>query len=345
MINHSTCPVSDQNRKAGKSSDAVVDIHSRQTIMDIYPHTGTFFHRVMALLALALISPAMIFFFPVFVGLKLLISLLVHYPLSRLLMKNKPFDVLKLKNRILFPLHYLIYKIVYVHVGIWLSGFKLFKLDEYWYGLDLSKYQGLDGYMNAFANSKIRWKYRKNLKLYQDQKINKYMIPDHLCFFKLLFSFKVFKLMIESNYRKNIQYSMSAVLFFLIRGYYLMLFLPLRVFVYEKDGKIAGIVTYLKRGNTLIMCQSIIGNQYTGSALFYDQVEYMFQYGFHDPDIRYLSLAATAQKSKKACGFVPINFLLTDEFRPIPFSPMNLHEPSKENPVSGRFFAEEIKSV
>lgn len=335
MITTSLLTGASLHTRYGNANDPALDIHTNRLIMDLYPHTGECFHGVMGFLTLILILPVMVVLFPLFIGVKLIVTLFFSCPYALLLTKHSPLKIWRLKNRLLFPIHYLLYKIFYVHVGIWLSWFKFFHLDdEYWYGLDLSKYQGMEEHMNSFGNSKIRWKYRKNLKLFQEQKITKRMIPDHHVFLKLLFSCQVFKLLVEANYRKNIRYSILAAMLFFIRDYYLLLFLPLRVFVYEKNGKVAGLVSYLKKGNTLILCQNIIGNQFTGSALFYDQVASFFEYGFNDPDIRYLSCAATADHAKKACGFVPINFLLTDEYRLIPFSPMNPPEPSRTYPTT-----------
>ena len=320
-------------KSAGNPCDPVPDIHTTRLIMDLYPHTGSFFHCIMGYLTLILILPVMVVLFPVFVGVKLLITFVFFYPYSFFLKRHPVLTIERLKNMLLFPIHHLIYKIFYVHVGIWLSWFRFFHLeDESWYGLDLSRYNGIDDFMNSFGNSKIRWKYRKNLKLYQEHNISKQMIPDRHLFLRALFSWRIFKLVAEASYRKNIRHSLAGAMLFFIRDYYLLLFLPLRVFVYEKNGKLAGLVSYLKKGDTLILCQNIIGSQFTGAALFYDQVASFFEYGFNDPDIRCLSCAATASRAKKACGFTPINFLLTDEYRWMPFDPMRLSMPSSQRP-------------
>ncbi|MBU0991881.1 MAG: hypothetical protein KJ737_05245 [Proteobacteria bacterium] len=72
----------------------------------------------------------------------------------------------------------------------------------------------------------------------------------------------------------------------------------------------------------MILCQNIIADQYTEAGIFYDQMNNFLAYGFNDPDIRFLSCGCTNGMAKKACGFYPINYSLTDEFRWVSFSPL-----------------------
>lgn len=216
--------------------------------------------------------------------------------------------------------HYYVFKVHYVYATIWLACFH--KLDDHWYGVDLSKYSDYENYVTSFRTSKVRWRFKKKLKTYEEFEVKETVVPDHLVFFKILFSRGIYSLVKEACTRKNEdRVKRTGAYTFMVRDYSLLLYLPSRLHVYEKDGKVIGLASYLKRGNTLIMCQHIIADGFSRSGLFYKQMDTCFHYAFDDPQIRYVSCAMTTAQSKQTCGCYPINYLLTDEFKLKPFSP------------------------
>ena len=299
---------------------ARADIETNATITETYPHRYTWFHTFMGLFTAFCILPLSLLLFPLFVILKLImVTLCLYAPTA---MRISPHGVLgRIVTWVRNLVHHTVYSVFYVHIGIWMNGIGLFKMDDYWYGMDLGRYGTYHRFMERFRNSKIRWKFRKNLKIYHGHGITKRMISDHLCYYQTLFSHQVFRLVFQANSRKNAKFSFAAVALFCLRDVYLLLFLPVRLYLYEKDGRIVGLGSYLKKGNTLIMCHNIIASQYIDACIFFEQMNDLLRFGFNDPDIRYLSCAATTRKAKQACGAYPINFMMTDEFRFLPFSP------------------------
>lgn len=305
------------------NSGRPADIETDATIIETYPHRHTWFHKFMGIFTVSCVLPLSLVLFPLFVIVKLILHTLWCYSSGA---AGKTSGVLgAMASHARTTIHYVVYSIFYVHIGIWMNGVNLFKMDDYWYGMDLDRYGTYERFMERFRNSKIRWKFRKNLKIYHSHGITKRMIPDHLCYYKTLFSFQVFRLVFQANLRKNAKYSLAAAALFCLRDVYLLLFLPVRLYIYEKEGRIVGLGSYLKKGNTLIMCHNIIASRYIDACIFFEQMNDLLRFGFDDPDIRYLSCAATTSRAKQACGAYPINFMMTDEFRFLPFSPPISH--------------------
>lgn len=295
-------------------------IHTELTTLEIYPHTEKPFHFLMGFLTFMVILPFQIMTFPLTVSIKLLLCI----PLC-LFLNEKIFGrtfvrgVTVIKNSLLLPFHYIIFKVHYVYGTIWLSCFH--KQDDYWYGVDMAPYRDYEEYVTSFRTSKVRWRFKKKLRTYHDFGVDEKIIPDHLVFFKVLFSRAIYTLIKESTIRKNDDITTKGRLVaHLLRDYALLLLLPMRLHVYEKDGRVIGLSTYLKKGNTFIMCQHIIADDFNRSCVYYHQMDQCFKYAFNDPRMKYVSCALTTGQSKQTCGCHPMNYLLTDEFRLIPFS-------------------------
>lgn len=307
------------NREAG------FDIATQLTAMEVYPHRGSYFHLCMGVITIIGIIPLSVLLFPVMVISKLLIYS-VLYVLFRNVGKKTAFKNLwDEKNRLLLYFHYLIYKIFYIYTTIWWNSIPGVFYDDYWYGLDISTYSDYDDYLASYRNSRVRWRFKKKLKSYAEEGIDKEFVNDDRVFYKVLFSREIFKLIFQSSLRKNNEYSLFASLYVAMRDYFLLLFLPVRVHVYRKGEKIIGLSSYLMRGNTLVMCQHIIADDYTRSGLFYEQMNDLLKYAFSDSCVRYVSCSITTGQAKQTCGFYPVNYLLTDEFEYKPFA--YIHKP------------------
>ncbi len=290
------------------------------TTLGIYPHTDSMFHYFMGLVSVLLALPAGILILPLLIVIKAAVMLLVYLPLLQLAGPRAAHRVVSIKNAVLMPFHHAVYKLYYAYMAIWLACF--YRFDDHWYGIDISGFRDFDDYMSSYRDSRVRWRFKKKLKTYRDQGIREEVVPDHLVFFRVLFSRKIFMLVFAAVFRKNRGFALVNSIVLLSRDYYLLLFLPLRLHVYEKNGKIAGLATYLKRGNTMIMCQHIIADGYIRSGMFYKQMSDCINYAFIQGDVRYVSCAFTTKQAKETSGCHPINFLMTDEFRFMPFSGM-----------------------
>jgi len=296
---------------------ANVSIDTDNTVMKLYPHNKKALHYLMAILTFVVFIPFTYIAFPLMVILKLIL----YTPLYILLfitneaVAGKLWD---LKNKAVLLIQHLVYKLYYVHIVLWISCFSDF--DDYWYGLDITKYRDHEDYLSSYRDSRVRWQFKKKLKTYNSYGISEKIIPDHSVFYKFLFSYKYFKLIRNSTFRKNSGYELLFGQYLIIRDYFLILFLPVRVHVYEKDGTAVGIATFLKRGNTVIMCQHIIDDEFTRSCIFYKQMNTCIHYAFHQPDVRYVSCATTTSQAKQTSGCYPVNYLLTDEFSLKPFT-------------------------
>ncbi len=288
------------------------------TMMQLYPQARKPLHYVMGLVTALLIIPAGYILFPLMIVLK---SVLYAPAYLLLLSVSDPAfsgRIWDLKNRAASSVHYVIYKLYYIYMGLWLSCFNNY--DDFWYGLDTTRYRNHDDFLSSYRDSRVRWRFKKKLKTYKSYGITEEIIPDHKVFFKVLFSCKYFLLICKSNYRKNRGFAILFGHYLVIRDYFIILFLPVRMHVYKKEGRVAGIATYLKRGNTLVMCQHIIADEYIRAGIFYSQMNTCMQYAFQDPDVMYVSCSITTRQAKQTCGCHPINYLLTDEFRYLPFT-------------------------
>lgn len=288
------------------------------TMMQIYPHTGKPVHYFMALLTLLLIVPASYFLVPLMILLKMALYTPVYACLERL-SGTAAFDLWWRRiNRGQLLLHHGIYKLYYIYIGLWFSCFNSY--DDCWYGLDTAKYRDHDDFISSYRDSRVRWRFRKKLKTYETFGITEVIVPEHRVFYKALFSIRNFSLICSSNFRKNRGFAFLFGHYLIMRDYIIILFLPVRMHVYKKEGSVVGMATFLKRGNTLIMCQHIIADEYIRSGLYYRQMDTCMKYAFKDPDIRYVSCSITTRQAKQTCGCYPINYLLTDEFKFIPFT-------------------------
>lgn len=287
------------------------------TLMQLYPHAKKPLHYIMGLVSILFIIPAGYIVFPLMLSLKLLFYTPLHI-LLLLADASAAGRIWDLKNRVVSPVHYVIYKLYYIYIGLWLSCFNDY--DDFWYGLDRGKYRDHADFLSSYRDSRVRWRFKKKLKTYRSHGIMEEVIPDHEVFFRALFSYKYFALICRSNFRKNRGYSLLFGHYLVMRDYFIILFLPVRMHVYSKEGRVVGIATYLKRGNTLIMCQHVIADRYIRSGMFYEQMNTCMNYAFKDPGIRFVSCAITTRQAKQTCGCHPINYLLTDEFKYLPFT-------------------------
>ncbi|MBP7738177.1 MAG: hypothetical protein KA369_19535 [Spirochaetes bacterium] len=287
------------------------------TMMQLYPHSKKPLHYAMGLVTAIIFVPAGYIAFPLLLALKLVLYPLPYLALS-LLPDRAAGRMWELKNRVFSPVHYVVYKLYYIHIGLWLSCFNDY--DDHWYGLDTISYRDHEDYLTSYRDSRVRWRFKKKLKTYGAYGITEEIIPDYAVFFKSLFSIGFFRLIYRSNFRKNRGFALLFGHYLVMRDYFIILFLPVRMHVYSKDGAVAGIATYLKRGNTLVMCQHIISDEYIRSGMFYSQMDTCIGYAFRDPDVRYVSCSITTRQAKQTCGCYPINYLLTDEFRFLPFT-------------------------
>ncbi len=301
---------------------ADVSIETDLTIMQLYPHAGKPFHYLMAFVTLFILTPATYLVFPVMVALKLILYTPLYLLIISFPGEAARGKIWNLKNRVSLPVQYLVYKLYYVHIGLWYSCFGGY--DDYWYGLDVSKYRDHDDYLSSYRDSRVRWQFKKKLRIYNSYGITEKIVPDHAVFYKILFSYRYFRLVCGSNFRKNSGIEMLFGQFLVVRDYFLLLFLPVRVHVYEKEGRAAGLATYLKKGNTVIMCQHIISDDFVRSGIFYKQMDTCIDYAFKEPGVRYLSCSITSRQAKQTSGCYPINYLLTDEYRLIPFGRLNI---------------------
>ncbi len=285
--------------------------------MKLYPHNKKTFHYLMGLLTFVVFVPFTYIAFPLMVILKIILST-PFYILLCITNETLAGKLWDLKNKVFLFIQHLVYKLYYFHIGLWISCFSDF--DDYWYGLDIRKYKDHEDYLSSYRDSRVRWQFKKKLKTYNAYGINEKIIPDHSVFYKFLFSCQYFKLIRNSTFRKNSGYELLFGQYLIIRDYFLILFLPVRVHVYEKDRSPVGIATFLKRGNTVIMCQHIIDDGFIRSGIFYKQMDACIHYAFNEPDVRYVSCATTTRQAKQTSGCYPVNYLLTDEFRLKPFA-------------------------
>jgi len=303
------------------NKDAHVSIDTDQTVMQLYPHNKKPMHYFMALLTYTIFIPFSYIMFP----LMIIVKLVLYTPLY-FIMLSLPGDAAvgalwDLKNRAAVIIQSFVYKLYYVHIGLWISCFSDY--DDYWYGLDITPYRDHEDYRSSYRDSRVRWQFKKKIKTYRSCDISEKMIPDHSVFFKFLFSYQYFKLIRNSTFRKNSGHELLYGQYLMIREYFLILFLPVRVHVYEKDGHAVGLATFLKRGNTVIMCQNIIDNEFIRSGIFYQQMDTCIHYAFHQPAVRYVSCAITSRQAKQTSGCYPVHYLLTDEFSFKPFTRLN----------------------
>lgn len=296
-------------------------IKTDQTTLEIYPHTETTFHYMMGFLTFFVILPLSMMLLPVLILVKLVLYAPLCIFFDTRLSGNVVFKtIIRIKNLLLTPFHYCVFKVHYTFSAIWMSCFM--KYDDYWYGVDLAPYQDYEDYVTSFRDSRVRWRYKKKLKTFKEWDIEEKIVPDHLAFFKILFSRQIYSLVKAADLRKNKELTdkkKNRLGILLVRDYFLLLFLPVRVHLYEKDGTLVGLCTYLKKGNTLTMCQHVIADEFNRSGLYYHQMNQCFLYAFGDPKIRYVSCSFTSGQSKQTSGCHPINYLLSDEFKFIPF--------------------------
>jgi hypothetical protein len=295
-------------------------IHTDQTTLEIYPHTETPFHYLMGFLTVFVILPLSCLLCPVLILLKLVLYAPFFFLFGERYAGSPLIKAItRIKNSALMIFHYCVFKVHYTYANIWMACFH--KQDDHWYGVEMAPYRDYEEYITSFRDSRVRWRYKKKLRTYMEYGINEIILPDHLVFFRILFSAGIFSLIKAANLRKNSEVvNANRLAVQMVRDYLLLLFLPVRVHVYEKDGKLVGLSSYLKKGNTLIMLQHIIADGFNRSGLYYNQMDKCFAYAFADPRIRYVSCALTTGQSKQTCGCQPINYLRTDEFRFIPFS-------------------------
>ncbi|HNY50457.1 MAG TPA: hypothetical protein PLV50_06120 [Smithella sp.] len=298
-----------------KAADVYID--TDMTVMQLYPHHKKTFHYFMAVMTFVIFIPLTYLVFPLMVIFKFIL----YTPFYIILLNTNEADAAKLwdlKNKAFLFIQHLVYKLYYFHIGLWISCFSGF--DDYWYGLDITKYRNHEDYLSSYRTSRVRWQFKKKLKTYHACGISEKIIPDHSVFYKFLFSYRYFQLIRNSIFRKNSGYEFLFGQFLIIRDYFLILFLPVRVHVYEKGGNPVGIATFLKRGNTVIMCQHIIDDDFIRSGIFYKQMNTCLHYAFHETGVLYVSCAATTRQAKQTSGCYPVNYLLTDEFKLKPFT-------------------------
>lgn len=305
---------------------ATVSIETDKTVMKLYPHNKKALHYLMALLTFVVFVPVTYIAFPLLVILKIILYT-PFYILLCITNEAAAGKLWDLKNKAVLLIQHLVYKLYYVHIGLWISCFSDF--DDYWYGLDITKYRDHEDYLSSYRDSRVRWQFKKKLKTYNASRISEKIIPDHLVFYKFLFSYKYFKIIRNSTFRKNSGYELLFGQYLIIRDYFLILFLPLRVHVYEKDGNTVGIATFLRRGNTVIMCQHVIDDGFIRSGIFYKQMDTCMHYAFNQPDVRYVSCATTTRQAKQTSGCYPVNYLHTDEFSLKPFTQLKMIWPKK----------------
>ena len=306
-----------QKDKSLINKAAYVSIDTDKTVMQLYPHNKKALHYLMAIMTFAVFIPFTYIAFPLMVILKLILYT-PFYIILFVTNEAAAGQLWDLRNKALLFIQHFVYKLYYIHIGLWISCFSGF--DDYWYGLDITNYRDHEDYLSSYRSSRVRWQFKKKLKTYHSYGINEKIIPDHSVFHKFLFSYKYFQLIRNSTFRKNSGYELLFGQYLIIRDYFLILFLPVRVHVYEKDGSPVGIATFLKRGNTVIMCQHIIDDDFIRSGIFYKQMNTCIHYAFNQPDVLYVSCATTTRQAKQTSGCYPVNYLLTDEFNFKPFT-------------------------
>ncbi len=285
------------------------------TVMQIYPYTNSSFHRLMGILTIFLI-PAGIILFPFFVGSKLILYSLFYLvtgPIEHTIIYNK---IWILKNYLLLPFHHLIYKCSGVFFVIWLNA-NDFLFDDYWFGLEKAKYKNHEHFRSSYRRAVTRRRFRQKLDTYNKQGIIAEEVKSRISFYKILFSYSMFRLIKESCFRKN---GNKLLYCSIIREYSLLLLLPMNIILYKNNNKIVGMSSFLIRGNTLLPCQCIISSDYCRSGIYYKTMKDLMQKAFKLKNIRFISSGPTSNQAKQTCGFYPVNFLLTDEFKYIPFS-------------------------
>jgi len=299
-----------------------VSVETDLTVMQLYPHAKKPFHYFMALFTLVFITPVTNILFPVMVISKLILYTPLYILLISMPCKTARGRIWEMKNRGALFIQYLVYKLYYVHIGLWYSCFG--KYDDFWYGLDITRYRDHEDYLSSYRDSRVRWQFKKKLRIYNSFNIVEKKISDYAVFYKVLFSYKYFKLICKSNFRKNRGIEIFYAPFLIIRDYFILLFLPVRMHVYEREGDLIGIATFLRKGNTVIMCQHVISDDFIRSGIYYKQMDTCIDYAFKEPGVRYMSCSITSWQAKQTCGCYPINYLLTDEYSFIPFSKMNV---------------------
>ncbi|MBN1496200.1 MAG: hypothetical protein JXA07_05485 [Spirochaetes bacterium] len=303
-------------------SKALKSVETDLTTLEIYPHTGSAFHYFMGLVCVLVILPMSCVLFPFLLMIKAFLVLMLYLPLLKIAGESGAVTIDALKNRLASPFHYLVYKLFYVYMAIWLASF--YRFDDHWYGIDISGYKDFNDYMSNYRDSRVRWRFKKKLKTYAGQGITESVVPDHLVFFRVILSRGIFSLVRAAAFRKNSPFTAVSSIVMILRDYYLLLFLPIRLHVYSKDGAVVALATYLKRGNTMIMCQHIIADGYIRSGLFYKHMRDCIDYAFAHRDVRYVSCSVTTEQAKRTSGCYPINFLQTDEFSFRSFSRMKM---------------------
>lgn len=292
------------------------------TTLEIYPHNQTAFHYFMGVSTGLLYYPVTLVLLPSMVAVRLVV-----HTLFRLLVKpwagpGTLRAIGSVANRLLLPVHWIVYKVFYTYLAIWLGCFDRFR--EHWFGIALSPYKDYADYLARFRDGRVRWRYKKKLKDYAAAGIEEERVEDHDVFFTVLFSGEIFELIKDASQRKNGDAGLVFVLAMLIRDYFILLFLPVRMHLFRQEGKIVGLATYLRRGDTMVMCQHLISSSHTTGGMFYRHMELCIRYAFAAEGVRYVSCAFSSQQSKETCGCHPIDFLAIDEFRFMPFSVMDV---------------------
>lgn len=299
------------------------DVETDLTLMQIYPHTDSRFHRFMGGM-MVFLMPANIIVFPFLVFFKFMLYSLFYF-LTLPIAYTKAYDKLwALKNFLLLPFHHTVYKISYIYITIWLNaGGVLF--DDYWFGLDKKKYKDYDHFRSSYRRAVTRRRFREKLAAYSTQDITEEEVSSRISVYKILFSYPIFKIIKESCTRKKGDTSSFFLIFAIIREYYLLLFLPMQIRLYKVNTTVVALSSFLIRGNTLMICQCLIASNYTRAGIFYKTMQDLMEKAFGMEHIRFISSGPTANQSKKTSGYYPINFLLTDEFKFMPFSSIDVY--------------------
>lgn len=310
-------PVSAHKNPTGIQMKNIIE--TDQTLMQIYPHTGTAFHHFMCIL-MALHIPLGIIMFPFLVISKLLLYS-AFYVITRPIINTRTYKILwAVKNCLLLPFHHYIYATSYIYITIWLNAFLAY--DDYWFGVDKSKHTDYEDFRSSYRRAVTRRKFRLKLAAYDSAGITEEELQSPVSFFKLLFSYSIFQLIKESSIRKNGDNPFLFAVILIIREYHLLLLLPVHLRLYKDQGKVVGLSSSLIRGNTFLVCQCIIASGSTRTGIFYKMMKDRMEKAFTMENIRYISSGPTANQSKETSGYYAINYLLTDEFRFMPFSLM-----------------------
>lgn len=293
-------------------------IETDLTLMQIYPHTDSRFHRFMSLMT-AMLFPVGIILFPIMVLFKFICYscfYLATLPIAHTRIYKK---VRALKDCLLLPFHHGIYKTFYIYITIWLNG-AVVMFDDYWFGLDKEKYKNYEDFRASYRRAVTRRRFREKLAEYDKKGFIIENLKTRHSFYRILFSPQIYKLIKDACFRKNGNSFTIFIIPSIIREYYLLLLLPMNVRVYRENNEIVGLSSCLIRGNTFVICQCLIATQHTKSGIFYKAMHDFMEKAFSMEKIRYISSGPTANQSKETSGYTAINFLLTDEFKYVPFS-------------------------